>query len=96
MAMKNKTKTTNPSVVLEVYVVVGLSMKRINMYIDHDSSVGVCFSSKRSRIASASAMLFRFPPFHVRWRVGHVLVLVFAATRRHLVLQAARRSRAPC
>ena len=43
MAMKNKTKTTNPPVVLEAHGV--LSMKRINMYIDHDRSVGVCFSN---------------------------------------------------
>ena len=29
-----------------------------------------------------------FPRFHARWRVGHVLVLVFAATRRHLGLSS--------
>ena len=32
----------------------------------------------------------RVRPFPARWRVGHVLVLVFAATRRHLALRAAR------
>ena len=31
-----------------------------------------------------------FRPLTARWRVGHVLVLVFAATRRHLALRAAR------
>ena len=43
VAKENKTKTTNPPVVFEVYGVEGLNMKRIDMYIDHDSSVGVCF-----------------------------------------------------
>ena len=32
-------KKKNPPVVLEVYGVEGLSMKRIDMYIDHDRSV---------------------------------------------------------
>ena len=38
-----RKKPTNLPVVLEVNGVV--SMKRINMYIDHDSSVRVCFSN---------------------------------------------------
>ena len=40
-----KIKPTNPPVFLEVCVVVGLSTKSIDMYILHDSSVGVCFSN---------------------------------------------------
>ena len=40
---ENKTKEPTHShivIVLEVCVVVGLSMQRIDMYIDHDRSVG--------------------------------------------------------
>ena len=43
MAKENKTKTTNPPVVLKVYDVESLSMKQIDMYIDHDRSVGGLF-----------------------------------------------------
>ena len=46
-----ENNTTNPPVVLEEYGVG--SMESIDMYIDHDSRVGVCLSSKRSRIALA-------------------------------------------
>ena len=41
--MAKKKQTTNLSVLLEVHGVV--SMKQIDMYIDQDSSVGVCFSN---------------------------------------------------
>ena len=64
-------------------------MKRINMYIDHDRSVYRGLFRKRKRRRLASAILpfcLLFPPFHARWWVGHVLVLVFAAMRRHLAL----------
>ena len=58
MGWLRKTKTTNPPVVLEVNGVV--SMKQIDMYIDHESSVGGCFS-KRSRIALARRHVVIFP-----------------------------------
>ena len=50
-----------------------ITMKSIDMYILHDSSLGVCFS-KRSHTA--------------RWRVGqgYILVLVFAATCSEMAL----------
>ena len=79
----------NLPVVLEVNGVVGLSTISIDTYIRHDSNAGVCFA-KGSRIASASAMLFSFPPpFHTRWRVGHdyFSVLAIPATRRQLALR---------
>ena len=57
-------------------------MESIDMYIyiGHESSVGVCFHGEMTprRVA---------PLFHARWRVSHDLVLVFAATRRHLALR---------
>ena len=63
-----KIKPTNPPVLPEVCVVVGLSMKRIDMYIDHCG--------------------FVFTRFTLDGGVGHVLVLVFAAMRRHSALRA--------
>ena len=53
MALKNKTKTTNPPVFLKVYGVEALTKKLINMHIGHDRSVGlgVCFAKEtRPRI----------------------------------------------
>ena len=47
--MIGETAWLSLPVVLEVNGVVGLSMKSIDMYIGHDSRVGVCFA-KRSRI----------------------------------------------
>ena len=55
-------------------------MKSIDMYTYHDTA---------KRVKEASAML----SFHCSPRdggVSHVLVLVFAATRRNLALQSAR------
>ena len=48
---------------------------------------GLVIANGALRVGRAPLWL-RFPPFHARWRVGHDLVLVFAATRRHLTLQA--------
>ena len=56
MAKINKTKTTNPPVVFEVYSVEGLTKTSIDMYILHDSSLVVCSSVKE-----ASAMLSYSP-----------------------------------
>ena len=44
MTKENKTKTTYPPVVFKVNGVEGLNMKWIDVYIDYDSTVGVCFS----------------------------------------------------
>ena len=66
-----------------------ISIKLIDMYIDHDSIVQVCFL-KRSRIASATRYYkLRFPPFLARWRVSqdYILVLVFAAMCSEMVMR---------
>ena len=79
------------------------------MFIDHDRCAGGSFleyigvfcvklsqtrahamftrssSLKKAKVASGSA-----------WRVGHVLVLVFATTRRHLALRVAARVHVRC
>ena len=47
-------------VVLEVNGIV--SMKRIDMYIDHESSVRVCFAERRRLASASSTMLFSFLP----------------------------------
>ena len=43
--LRGKKETTNLPVVLEVYVVEGLTKKSTYMHIGHDRSVGVCFSN---------------------------------------------------
>ena len=79
-----RKKTCLP-VVLEVNRAVRLNTKSIDMYIGHDSSVGVCFMKR-----SGGPHLLLFSPFPARWRVCHnyFLVLVFAASRRQLALRS--------
>ena len=66
-------------------------MKSIDMYILHDSSVGVCFARERDDASHRQSrhFIFFFPRSPPDGGVGHVLVLVFAATRRHLERRAA-------
>ena len=60
MAKENKTKTTYLPVTLEVYGVVSMKQIDIYMYIDHDSSVGVCFCEwcSASRLSAIVASFF--------------------------------------
>ena len=89
-------------------------MKRIDMYINHDRSVGGLFLEYigvycvkpsetkctrrdlrvKKKEKNASVVFghcgFVFTRFTLDGRVGHDLVLVFAATRRRMALRAAR------
>ena len=66
-------------------------MKRIDIYITAmiGVSTGVCFARERDDASHRQSrhFAFFFPLFTVD---GHDLVLVFATTRRHLALRAAR------
>ena len=68
-----------------------ISIKLMDMHIDHDRSVQVCLIRDHASHCIAShrfGAMRHFRSLLVRWRVGsgYILVLVFTATRKEMSL----------